>query len=89
MRGKVAFTFVLLVVIIAAIVIGVSYSFNNVQGFRELFFASTPETLGSVGPEAEETLAKRSEFTARVSAGLGNRFQNGTHFFIHGSCSFV
>ncbi|MBE6364084.1 MAG: hypothetical protein E7054_10575 [Lentisphaerae bacterium] len=67
MRGKVAFTFVLLVVIIAAIVIGVSYSFNNVQGFRELFFASTPETLGSVGPEAEETLAKRSEFTARVS----------------------
>ena len=67
MRGKVVFTFVLLIVIIAALVIGVSYSFNNVQAFRELFFASTPETLGNVGPEAEETLAKRGEFTARVS----------------------
>lgn len=67
MKGKVAFTFVLLVLIIAAIVVGVSYSFNNVSGFRELFFASTPETLGNVGPEAEETIAKRGEFTARVS----------------------
>lgn len=67
MRGKVAFTFVVLLVVIAAVVIGVSYSFNNVSGFRELFFASTPDTLGSVGPEAEETLAKRGEFTARVS----------------------
>lgn len=67
MKGKVALTFVLLVLLIAAVVFGVSYSFNNVQGFRELFFASTPETIGNVGPEAEETLAKRGEFTARVS----------------------
>ena len=67
MKGKVAFTFVLLVLIGAAIVIGVSYSFDNIKEFRELFFASTPDTLGNVGPEAEETIAKRDEFTARVS----------------------
>ena len=67
MRGKVAFTFVLLLLLIAAVIFGVSYSFNHVQGFRDLFFASAPETLGNVGPEAEETIAKRGEFTARVS----------------------
>ena len=67
MKGRVALTFVLLILLIAAVVFGVSYSFNNVPSFKELFFASTAETLGNVGPEAEETIAKRGEFTARVS----------------------
>lgn len=67
MRGKVAFTFVLLVVLGAAVVFGISYGFNNVPEFRELFSVSTPDSLGTVGPEAEETLAKRSELTAKIS----------------------
>ena len=67
MKGKVLVTFVLLVILGAAIVVGVTYGFNNVPEFKQLFSASTAETIGNVAPESEETLARRGEFTAKIS----------------------
>ena len=67
MKGKVLVTFVLLIILGAAIVVGVTYGFNNVPEFKQLFSASTAETIGNVAPESEETLARRGEFTAKIS----------------------
>ena len=67
MNKRLIFTLVLLVLIGAGIVWGVSYGFNNIPEFRELFSASNTDSFGNVAPESEETIAKRTDFTAKVS----------------------
>ena len=66
-KTKQIVTFILLLIIGAVFTFGVVYSFNNIPDFKGLFSGAESPVLGNVGPEAEETIAKRGEFTARVS----------------------
>ena len=67
MKAKVVFTLLSLIILSTALVIVMVYCFNNVPAFKELFAAPGAETFGNVAPESEETIAKRGEFTAKVS----------------------
>lgn len=56
------------VILLGAVLTCVSvYLFNNNDVYRELFSGAGSSGLGSVGPESEESLAQRMEFTGKVS----------------------
>ena len=67
MSKRLVITLILLILLGIGIVWGVSYGFNNIPEFRELFSASNADSFGNVAPESEETIAKRTDFTAKVS----------------------
>ena len=67
MSKRLVITLILLIILGAGVVWGVCYSFNNIPEFRELFSASNSDSFGNVAPESEETIAKRSDFTAKIS----------------------
>ena len=67
MKIRMSVTLAILVILGIAVIWGVSYGFDNISSFRELFSAPGMENLGNVAPESEETLAQRSAFTAKVS----------------------
>ncbi len=67
MNKRLVITLILLIIVSAGIIWGVSYGFNNVPEFHELFSASNTDSFGNVAPESEETIAKRTDFTAKVS----------------------
>ena len=66
MNKRLVVTLILLILAGVGVVWGISYGFNNVPEIRELFSASS-DALGNVAPESEETVARRSEFTAKIS----------------------
>ena len=68
MSNKLRLTLTLLAAVVIGILLVVLsvYYFNNNPQFRELFSGSS-SSLGSVGPESEESLAQRVEFTGKVS----------------------
>ena len=67
MSKRLVITLILLIILGTGVVWGVCYGFNNIPEFRELFSASNADSFGNVAPESEETIAKRSDFTAKVS----------------------
>lgn len=63
---RLTLTFIAVVIVGILLVVFSVYNFNNNPQFKELFSGST-SGLGSVGPESEESLAQRVEFTGKVS----------------------
>ena len=66
-RSNVIWSLALVILAGAALVVSCVYFFNNNAAFRELFSGSGSAGLGTVGPESEESLAQRMEFTGKVS----------------------
>lgn len=66
-RFKLSLTFILVLALGAALTWFMVHAFDHVPQFKSLFSAADSPVLGSVGPESAETLARKADFTARVS----------------------
>ena len=66
-RSNLVWSFLLVLIVGGALTAALVYFFNNSSAFRELFSGSGSAGLGTVGPESEESLAQRMEFTGKVS----------------------
>ena len=68
-KTRMAVTLIAVVIIGAAFAAASIYFFRNSEEFHQLFSGSA-NGLGTVGPESEESLADRMEFTGRISMGI-------------------
>ena len=66
-RFKLSFAFVLLLLIGVGLTVFMAYAYNNMPQFKSLFSPTDSPVLGSVGPESEETLARKADLTGRIS----------------------